>query len=136
MILTSFAQLTYVNVLHWIVRLYYYGFLVNEGIGFILVIQTFDPSTLSVLYNNDIYHPILLYDPLPFLLVYLNHIRLTLSYHSYSLCLFTLLIYFVFLYLCTLLCVYILLLLSYCGCSQYILLLSIIPSSFGANHII
>ncbi len=45
------ARLTLVNVLHWIVGLYYYGFLVNEGIGLILclVIQTFDPSTLSVL---------------------------------------------------------------------------------------
>ncbi len=38
--------------------------------------------------------PLLLYDPLLFLLIYLNHIRLhkTLSYHSYSLYLFTLLI--------------------------------------------
>ncbi len=40
---------------HWIVGLYYYGFLVNEGIGLILVIQTFDPSTLSVLCNKDVY---------------------------------------------------------------------------------
>ncbi len=55
MILTLFAQLTYVNVLHWIVGLYYFGFLVDGGIGFILVIQTFDPSTLSVLYNKDVY---------------------------------------------------------------------------------
>ncbi len=31
------------------------AFLVNEGIGLILVIQTFDPSTLSVLYNKDVY---------------------------------------------------------------------------------
>ncbi len=53
--LTLFAQITYVNVLHWIVGLYYYGFLVNEGIGLILVIQTFYPSTLSVLYNKDVY---------------------------------------------------------------------------------
>ncbi len=53
--LTLFAQLTYANVLHWIVGLYYYGFLVNEGIGLILVIQTFNPSTLSVLYNRDVY---------------------------------------------------------------------------------
>ncbi len=50
MILTLFAPLTYVNVLHWIV-----GFLVNEDIGLILVIQTFYPSTLSVLYNKDVY---------------------------------------------------------------------------------
>ncbi len=31
--------------------LYYYGFLVNEGIDLIFVIQTFDPSTLSVLFD-------------------------------------------------------------------------------------
>ncbi len=37
--LTLFAQLTYVSVLHWIVRLYYYGILVNEGICIILVID-------------------------------------------------------------------------------------------------
>ncbi len=55
MILTLFARLTQVNVLHWIVGLYYYGFLVNESIGLILVIQTFNPSTLSVLYNKDVY---------------------------------------------------------------------------------
>ncbi len=41
MILTVFAQLTYVNILHWIVEICCYGFLVNEGIGLILVIQTF-----------------------------------------------------------------------------------------------
>ncbi len=51
--LTLFAQLTYVNVLHWIVGLYYYGFLVNEGIGLILIIHTFYPSTLSVEYMID-----------------------------------------------------------------------------------
>ncbi len=55
MILTLFAQLKYVNVLHWIVGLYYYGFVVNEGICLILVIQTFYPSTLSVLYNKGVY---------------------------------------------------------------------------------
>ncbi len=44
-----FAQLTYVNVLRWIVGLHYYGVLVNEGI------ETFYPSTLSVLYNKDVY---------------------------------------------------------------------------------
>ncbi len=54
MILTLFAQLTYVDVLHWIVGLYYFGFLVNEGIGLILVIQTFYPPALSVLYK-DVY---------------------------------------------------------------------------------
>ncbi len=67
-----FAWLTYVNVLyvHWIVRPYYYGFLVNEGIGLILVIQTFYPSVLSVLYSKDVCaHPLLLYDSLFFLLL-------------------------------------------------------------------
>ncbi len=55
MILTLFNQLTHVDVLYWIVGLYYYGFLVNEGIGLLLVIQTFYPYTLSVLYNKDVY---------------------------------------------------------------------------------
>ncbi len=49
MFLTLFVRLTYVNVLHWIVKLYYYGFLVNVGIGLMLVIQTFYLSSLSVL---------------------------------------------------------------------------------------
>ncbi len=43
------------NVLHWIVELYYFGFLVIEGIGLILVIQTLYPSALVVLYNKDVY---------------------------------------------------------------------------------
>ncbi len=55
MILILFAQITYVNILYWIVGLHYYGFLVNEDIGLILVIQTFHPSTLSGLYNKDVY---------------------------------------------------------------------------------
>ncbi len=38
MILTLFVQLTYAKVLHWIVGHYYYGFIVNEGIGLILII--------------------------------------------------------------------------------------------------
>ncbi len=54
MLLTLFVQLTYVNVLHWKVGLYYYGFLVNEGIGLILVVQTFYPYALRVLYNKDV----------------------------------------------------------------------------------
>ncbi len=54
MILTLFAQLTYVNVLYWIVKLYYYGFPVNEGICLILVIQTLYPSARNVLYNKDV----------------------------------------------------------------------------------
>ncbi len=55
MVLTLFAQLTHVDALHGILGLNYYGFLVNEGIGLILIIETFDPSTLSVLYNKDVY---------------------------------------------------------------------------------
>ncbi len=55
MILTLFAGPTFVNIVLLIVGLYYWGFLVNEGIGLILVIQTFYPSTLSVLYNKDVY---------------------------------------------------------------------------------
>ncbi len=55
MILTLFAQIIYGNVLHWIVGLYYFGILVNDGIGLILVIPTFYPSTLSVLYNREVY---------------------------------------------------------------------------------
>ncbi len=55
MILILLTTLTYINVLHWIVRLYYYGFLVNEGNDFILVIQTLYPSVSSVLHNKDAY---------------------------------------------------------------------------------
>ncbi len=44
-----------VNVLHWIVRHYYYGFLVNKDVCLIFVIQTFYPSALSVLYSDDVY---------------------------------------------------------------------------------
>ncbi len=82
--------------------------------------------------------PLPLYDPLLFLLIYLNHVRLhkRLSYRSNSLCFF----YFndikIYIYVYTLLCVYILLLLSCFGFSQYILLLIIIPSSSYANHTI
>ncbi len=36
----------YVNVLHWIIKFYYYGFLVNEDKGLILVIQ----NILSIFY--------------------------------------------------------------------------------------
>ncbi len=38
MLLTLFAHiiLLYVNILHLMVELFYYGFLVNEGIGLIL----------------------------------------------------------------------------------------------------
>ncbi len=81
MILTLFAQLTQVNVLHWIVGLYFYGILVNEGIGLILVIQTFYASTLSVLYK-DIYptSSIVWSTTFPF------NIRKS---HSYSLCFLT-----------------------------------------------
>ncbi len=55
MILTLFAQPIYVNLLHWIVGLYYYDLLVNKDIGLILVIETIYTSALSVLYNKDFY---------------------------------------------------------------------------------
>ncbi len=82
MLLPLFAQLTYVNVLCWVVRFSYYGFLINEGIGLILVIQIFHP-----------FQPLWLYDPLLFGLLYLSHIILyeTLSYHFYTQIIFTLL---------------------------------------------
>ncbi len=69
MILSLFARLTYANVLHCIVRHYYYGFLVKEGIGLILVIQTFYTSALSVLYSKDGCPTFSVYDPLHFLLL-------------------------------------------------------------------
>ncbi len=40
-ILTLFAWFTYVNVLYWKIRFYYYGFLVNAGLCLILVLQIF-----------------------------------------------------------------------------------------------
>ncbi len=42
------GQLTYVRIQRWMAKFYFYSFLVNEDIGFILVIQTFRPCTLSV----------------------------------------------------------------------------------------
>ncbi len=65
---------TYINVLHWIVGLYYYGFLVNVGIGLILVIQTFYPSAISVLYNKDVYptSSIILSTTFPFIVLKLH----------------------------------------------------------------
>ncbi len=52
-VLTLFALLKYVNVLHWIVRLY--GFLLNEGICLMLVIEIFYPPFLIILYSKDVY---------------------------------------------------------------------------------
>ncbi len=52
--------------------IYYYGFLVNVGIGLILVIHL-----LLVYYIVRMStQPLLLYDPLLFLLLYLNHFML------------------------------------------------------------
>ncbi len=102
MILTLFARLTCVSELPWIVRLYYYGLFVNKGIGLILLIQTFCPAAPSVLYNKDV--ALLLYDPLRFILIYLNHIRLykTPSYRSHTLLILRLIDiyvhYYVFIY--------------------------------------
>ncbi len=49
---------------------------VNKGIGLISVIQTFNPSALRyyiIMISNQ---PLLFYNPLLLLLIYLNHIRL------------------------------------------------------------
>ncbi len=51
MLLTLFTQLIYVSLLYWIVGVYYYEFLVNENLSHILVIPTFCPSILSILYS-------------------------------------------------------------------------------------
>ncbi len=130
MILTLFAQLTYVNVIHWIVRLYYYGYLVNEGIGLIFVIQTFYPSAISVLYIRISPQLFLLYDPLFFHFMYLNHITdhigpilyAFLLYWYYGLYIYVRLYVFTYHYY------------YHTLCALYIL--SIIPSSFYANHTI
>ncbi len=75
MLLTLFAQLIYVSVLHWMVWLYYYGFLVNEGIGLSFVIQTFVPSALSVLYVKISIQPLSVWSTI----FYLNIFK---SYHT------------------------------------------------------
>ncbi len=52
MLLIVFARIRYIIFdIAWVVRLYYYGFLANDGIGLILVIQKFQLSTLSELYT-------------------------------------------------------------------------------------
>ncbi len=77
-LLTLFAQRTYVNILHWIVGLYYYGF----SIHLLLVYYIIKLST----------QPVLLYDPLLFPFIILqSHMYKTLSYQSHTVCLFTLL---------------------------------------------
>ncbi len=68
MILTVFDQFTYVNVLHWIVVLYYYGFLVNEGIDLTLVIHSIHLLLVYYIIRMST-QPIVLYDPLLFLLL-------------------------------------------------------------------
>ncbi len=89
----------------------------NESIDLILVIQTFHPSVPSVLSNKDVYPTSSIVWSRRFLLLYLNHIRLykTLSYHSHTLCFFTLLIlWFIYIYIyiyiyvhCSVLCSFI-----------------------------
>ncbi len=51
MLLTVFVQITYANVLQWMVRGYYYSHLGNEGICLILAIHTSLPSSLNALYT-------------------------------------------------------------------------------------
>ncbi len=132
MILTLFAQLIYVNVLHLDGGTLLLWLLVNEGIGIILVIQTFYPSTLSVLYNKDVYptSSIVWWTTFPFN-IFKSHYTTQNTIISF---IFSIRFYFtdikIYIYLCRLL------LLSCFGCSQYILSLNIIPSSFYHNHTI
>ena len=49
MILILFTRLTWLSVLHWIYGLCYLGWLANEDIGLIYVIQIIYPSTHSIL---------------------------------------------------------------------------------------
>ncbi len=80
---------------------------------------------------------LLLYDPLHFPLIYLNHIRLykTLSYRSHTLCFFyftDVMLRFIYIYVHFYVSIY-----YYYNpalCALNILLLSIIPSSFYGNH--
>ncbi len=51
------TDLLIVIVVHWIVKLYHYGFLVKEGICLILVIQTFLAVRMTdmEIFNTDIH---------------------------------------------------------------------------------
>ncbi len=72
MILPVFARFTYVNVQHSIVGPYYYYLLVNEGIYPVLVMQTFNIHQLLVYYIIRMStQPLILYDPLLFLFLYI-----------------------------------------------------------------
>ncbi len=130
MFLSLVAPLTYVNVLHWIVRLYYYGCLLNEAIGFILVIRTFYPSLLSVKMFTQI---LPLYDLLLFLSLYIMLYKIP-PYNFHTQCSFTLLmLWFIYIYVHYYVSIY-----YYyyhpLGALKYILLVIIISSSFYANH--
>ncbi len=114
MFLTLYLQLTYVNVLHWIVRLIYCGFLVNEGIYLILVIQTFYIHLLLVYYTRKDVYPTsyIVYSTIfPFIILksYFTMLNAFLPYWYYDL--------FIFMY--TLLYAYIISLLTTFGCSLY-----------------
>ncbi len=84
MIFTLFARFTYVNILHWTIRLYNYGFLVNEGIFLILVIQTVYPTALSVLYSKDVYSTFSILWSTTFPFSVLKYILLLSIMHRYS----------------------------------------------------
>ncbi len=132
MFLTLFIRLTHVNVLHWVIRLYIYVVLVNKGIGLILVIQIFCPSSLSVLYSKDVYptSSIVWSTICPFM--YWNHIMLykTLLYNFNNQCFFTLLIlWFIYIYVRYYVFIY-----YYCYHPLSALYIFIIPSSFYTNH--
>ncbi len=97
---------------------------VNEGIGLILVIQTFHPSALSVLCSLRYLPNLLLYDPLLFLYLFLNYILYYISHHHILATLNALLYYCYYnLGIIHLLDLYILSLLSTCWSPLYLLLL-------------
>ncbi len=94
MLLTLFARLTYVYVLHGMVRLHYYGYLGNEGISLILVIHAFHHLFLVYYIGKDFYPAFFVVRSTVFHLLYLSHFILheTLSYQFYTSCIFILLI--------------------------------------------
>ncbi len=149
MFVTLFVWLTYIN--HWIVKLYQYGFLVNEVIGLIVAIQTFYPNSLSVLYSKYIYPSSIVWSTTFPFIVLKSHYAIWNTIISFpNFMLFYVTYTMAYIYLCTFVCVYIQLLpvhhtldwehreielvLSSLLCSLHIVLLSIIPSSFYANH--
>ncbi len=78
---------------------YYFSTIIKSEVTPSSHIQTFYPSTFSVLYNKDVYPTSSIDDPLPLLLLYLNHIMIYKTYRSHTLCVFILLIlWFIYIY--------------------------------------